>query len=349
MKKIVTFFAFIAVALSIHAQEMQVKDLTLTGMVKTQISRMGRGYTSLDDAKGNSIQIYNESAKWAYGEYTVYAYLVEDDITVGGTGTWNLVDGVETVVATLTDDEQTVTYNITASVSSLKTYTLTCSNAQYFKTTSAIETTTFIGQVDSITLKVTIDNMKTGSNAEVFGVYGETDILAESVTVMGNTSKYTLSGTFNDAIGNTYKVSMKATPMAKTPIEVTNASYTEVDGDIIVTGLWNDTQLIVTLNGLSTTDSIVYEEATLEIGEILAYSVATTFTKTADGFTLNGEFVHADETAIYTLSISGSATSTALDNINNGNSEVVKTIENGQFIIIRDGEKFSAQGVKFQL
>ena len=203
MKKIFTFFAFIAIALSIHAQEMQVKDLTLAGMVKTQFSRMGRGYTSLDDAKGNSIQIYNESAKWAYGEYTVYAYLVDDDITVGGTGTWELVDEVETLTATLTDEEQTVTYNITATVSTLKTYTLTCSNAQYFKTTSSIESTTFIGQVDGVTLKVTIDNMKTGSNTEVFGVYGETDILAETATVMGSTAKYTLSGTFNDAIGNT--------------------------------------------------------------------------------------------------------------------------------------------------
>lgn len=345
MKKIVTFFAFIAVALSIHAQEMQVKDLTLTGMVKTQFSRMGRGYTSLDDAKGNSIQIYNESAKWAYGDYTVYAYFVEDDITVGGTGTWNLVDGVETLVATLTDEEQTVTYNITASVSSLKTYTLTCSNAQFFKTTSAIETTTFVGQVDGVTLKVTIDNMKTGSNAEVFGVYGETDILAESVTVTGTSSRYTLSGTFNDAIDNTYKVSMRATPMEKTPIEVTNASYTEVDGDIIVTGLWNDTQLIVTLNGLSTTDSIVYEEATLEIGEILATSTAVTFSTTDSEFTLTGEFIHAQETAIYAMTITGTAATTALEQITT-NKNVFKTIKDGQLLICIDSVIYSAEGQK---
>ena len=346
MKKIFTLFALVAIALSIYAQEMQTKDLTLTGMVKTQISRMGRGYTSLDDAKGNSIQIYNESAKWAYGEYTVYAYLVDDDITVGGTGTWELVDGVETLVATLTDDEQTVTYNITATVSSLKTYTLTCGNAQYFKTTSSIETTTFIGQVDSVTLKVTIDNMKTGSNTEVFGVYGETDILAETATVMGSTAKYTLSGTFNDAIGNTYKVSMRATPMAKTPIEVTNASYAEVDGDIVITGLWNDTDLTVTLNGSATTDSLVYEEATLVAGDIQANSTAATLTKTVDGFTLTGEFIHADETAIYTLTISGTNTTTAVDNIINSENTVIKTIENGQLIIIRGGEKLNAQGMR---
>jgi hypothetical protein len=189
--------------------------------------------------------------------------------------------------------------------------------------------------------------MKAGSNAEVYGVYGETDILAETATVMGSTAKYTLSGTFNDAIGNTYKVSMRATPMEKTPIEVTNASYTEVDGDIVITGLWNDTDLTVTLNGSATTDSLVYEEATLVAGDIQANSTAATFTKTVDGFTLTGEFIQADETAIYTLTISGASTTTALDNIINSENTTIKAIENGQLIIIRDGEKFSAQGVRF--
>ena len=346
MKKIFTFFAFIAIALSIYAQEMQVKDLTLTGMVKTQFSRMGRGYTSLDDAKGNSVQIYNESASWAYGEYTVTAYLAEDDITVSGTGTWNLVNEVETLVATLTDDEETVTYNVTAIVSELKTYTLTCNDAQYFKVTSSIESTTIIGKVDELILKLTIDNMKTGKNAEVYGVYGETDILSESVNVLGNTSKYTISGNFNDAIGNTYKVSMKATPMEKTPIEVTNATYAEEDGDIVITGQWNDSELKVTINASSTTDSLVYEDATLEVGDILANSTAATFTLTTEGFTLTGEFVHADETAIYTLNISGASTTTDIDNIINSEHTTIKTIENGQLIIIRGGEMFNAQGVR---
>ena len=304
MKKIFTLFAFIAIVLSSSAQEMQLKDLSLTGMVKTQFSRMGRGYTSLDDATGNSLQIYNESASWAYGEYTVTAYLAAEEITLSGSGTWNLVNEVETLVATLTDDEQTVTYNITATVSAIKNYTLTCNDAQYFKPVSA-EATTFVGQVEGVTLKITIDNMQTGTNQEVYGVYGETDIMAEKVSILGTTKKYTLSGTFNDAIGNTYKVSMKATPMAATSIEITDATYQEVDGDIVITGLWNDSELKVTINASSTTDSLVYEDATLEVGDILANSTAATFTQTEDGFTLTGEFIHVDETAIYSLNISG--------------------------------------------
>ena len=345
MKKIFTLFAFIAIVLSSSAQEMQVKDLSLTGMLKTQFSRMGRGYTSLDDAAGNSIQIYNESASWAYGEYTVTAYLAADDVTVSGTGTWDLVDEVETLVATLVDEDQTVTYNVTASVSSIKNYTLTCNDAQYFKQT-AVEATTFVGKVDGVLLKITIDNMSAGSNAEVYGVYGETDIMAEKATIMGTAKKYTLTGTFSDAVGNTYKVTMKATPMEKTSVEVANAACTEIDGDIVVTGVWNDTDLTVTINASSTTDGVVYEDATMELGDVVASSYAVSFSKEGNDFTLSGEFVQSDETAIYTLTISGVTISTALDNITKGENALLKTMENGQLVIIRDGEKFNAMGVK---
>ena len=43
----------------------------------------------------------------------------------------------------------------------------------------------------------------------------------------------------------------------------------------------------------------------------------------------------------------GENAATGLDNITNGENTVIKTIENGQLIIIRNGEKFNAQGVRF--
>ena len=43
----------------------------------------------------------------------------------------------------------------------------------------------------------------------------------------------------------------------------------------------------------------------------------------------------------------GENATTGLDNITNGENTVIKTIENGQLIIIRNGEKFNAQGVRF--
>ena len=46
------------------------------------------------------------------------------------------------------------------------------------------------------------------------------------------------------------------------------------------------------------------------------------------------------------MSVQGENEATGLDNITNGENTVIKTIENGQLIIIRNGEKFNAQGVK---
>ncbi len=47
------------------------------------------------------------------------------------------------------------------------------------------------------------------------------------------------------------------------------------------------------------------------------------------------------------MSVQGENATTGLDNITNGENTVIKTIENGQLIIIRNGEKFNAQGVRF--
>ena len=46
------------------------------------------------------------------------------------------------------------------------------------------------------------------------------------------------------------------------------------------------------------------------------------------------------------MSVQGENEATGLDNITNGENTVIKTIENGQLIIIRNGEKFNAQGVR---
>ena len=46
------------------------------------------------------------------------------------------------------------------------------------------------------------------------------------------------------------------------------------------------------------------------------------------------------------MSTKGENAATGLDNITNGENTVIKTIENGQLIIIRNGEKFNAQGQK---
>ena len=47
------------------------------------------------------------------------------------------------------------------------------------------------------------------------------------------------------------------------------------------------------------------------------------------------------------LNVTSENTTTDLDNILNGENTTIKVIENGQLIIIRNGEKYNAQGVRF--
>lgn len=344
MKRTFTIFAIFAMVFSLCAQDQQVINVTLSGMVKTPVSRMGSyRFLLLEDAIGNQLSIYNGKED-AYGDFDVYGYLSEYNVSVSGTGTWAVVDGVETLTATLQEEENTsITYQVIASLESLKTIELTCNDAHYYKP-NALETI-FVGYVNGTKLRIIIEDMVNGENADVLGMYGETDILAEKVKVSG-LGKYTLSGTFQDAIGNTYTVSMTASQLKKTPVNIVNAHYTELDGNVIVTGAWdNNTNFTITLYGTSTSDHIVYEEAELQAGDISATSTAVTFSATDSEFTLTGEFIHAQETAIYAMTITGTAATTALEQITT-NKNVFKTIKDGQLLICIDSVIYSAEGQK---
>ena len=342
MKRIFTIFAIFAMVFSLSAQDQQVINVTLSGMVKTPVSRMGSyRFLLLEDEVGNQLSIYNGKED-AYGDFDVYGYLSEYNVSVSGTGTWAVVDGVETLTATLQEEENTsITYQVTATLESLKTIELTCNNAHYYKPDS--KETIFVGDVNGTILRIIIENMVNGDNADVLGMYGETDILAETVNVSG-LGKYTLSGTFQDAIGNTYTVSMTASQLTKTPVNIVNAHYTELDGNVIITGAWDDnTDFTITLYAAATSNHIVYEEADLQAGDILATSTAVTLNTDDNGFTLTGEFIHSQETAIYALTISGTAATTSLDGVAI-NEHALKMIENGRLMIIREGIKYSVEG-----
>ena len=290
----------------IYIENSTATPITLSGMNKTLYGKTGWGkkYTALTDNSDNVISIYNAADDYGYGEYQVDAYLADDDITVSGYGTWNVVDGVETLIATLVDEERTVVYNLTATVAAVETYTLTCNDAYYYKP-SMIETI-FTGDVDGENLKVTIESMEVGENYNVIGTYGETDFLAETVTIsVSGLTTYVLTGAFKDVTGNIYNVSMTATPLPKTPVVVENATYTEVDGDIIITGDWSGTELTVTLYGYATSDNVLYEEAEMETDDILAASTEVTLNKTTNAFTITGDFIHGWEAVIYTVTVSG--------------------------------------------
>ena len=288
----------------IYIEKSAAEDLTLTGVTKTIFNpSWGKKYTSLDLGE-NSIQILNGADAFGYGTYDVQAYLADDEITVAGFGTWEVVEGVETLTATLVDDEKTKVYNLTATVAAIETYNLPCDDAHYYKPN--MMETIFVGEVDGETLTVSVESLVVGENNNVLGIYGETDFLAETVTIsVSGLTTYVLTGAFKDVTGNIYNVSMTATPLPKTPVVVENATYTEVDGDIIITGDWSGTELTVTLYGYATSDNVLYEEAEMETDDILAASTEVTLNKTADAFTITGEFIHVWEAAIYNVTISG--------------------------------------------
>ena len=59
-----------------------------------------------------------------------------------------------------------------------------------------------------------------------------------------------------------------------------------------------------------------------------------------------GEFTKMPGRRYIGMSTKGENTTTGLDNITNGENITIKVIENGQLIIIRNGEKFNAQGIQ---
>ncbi len=289
----------------IYIAEADATPLSLTGLTKTLYGKTGWGkrYTQLSDGS-NIVSIYNGDDDYAYGEYLVDLYLESEDLTVSGFGTWEVVSGVETLTAKLVDENKTIVYNLTATVATVETYTLNCPNAHYYKPN--MMETAFVGEVDGETLTVSVESLVVGENNNVLGIYGETDFLAETVIIsVSGLTTYVLTGAFKDATGNIYNVSMTATPLPKTPVVVENATYTEVDGDIIITGDWSGTELTVTLYGYATSDNVLYEEAEMETSDIWAASTEVTLNKTADAFTITGEFIHGWEAAIYNVTISG--------------------------------------------
>ena len=203
-------------------------DVTLSNMVKSQVPRMGRGYTSLEDAIGNSIQIYNESAEWAYGEFTVNGELVAYGVTVQGNGTWEIVDGVETLTATLqVEDDNTTIYNVTATVGVATTIALECMDATYTITDPEFNEVTFTGVADGKEFTILVSYF--GGKYYSEGEWGETFIMGTEVDFDDSDAEaYYLGGTYIDDASNTYKVAIFGAPAVVEPTpEVYTRTVTE--------------------------------------------------------------------------------------------------------------------------
>ena len=199
--------------------EVTTIDVTLSGMVATPTSRMGRySYLLLEDKDYNRFSIYNGSEGVYGNDLEVTGYLAEYDVTVSGTGNWQLVDGVETLTATLkVEDDNTTIYNVVATVGAATTIILECYEATYTITDPEFNEVTFTGVADGKEFTILVSYF--GGEYYSEGEWGETSILGTYVEFDDSDAEsYYLGGTYIDDASNTYEVAIFATPA---PVEPT--------------------------------------------------------------------------------------------------------------------------------
>ena len=379
-------------------------DVTLSGMVATPQSRMGSySFLSLNDEDGNQISIFN-GTEGAYGDdFKVNAYLAAYDVTVVGTGDWNVVDGVETLTATLqVEDDNTTIYNVTATVGVATTIPLECYDATYTITDPEFNEVTFTGVADGKEFTILVSYF--GGEYYSEGEWGETFIMGTEVDFDDSDAEaYYLGGTYIDDASNTYEVLIFATPAAVEPTpDYTRTTTAGNFGTICLEfGSTNYTGMeLYEFVGKEEGKAYIASVTTLEAGvpyifratasELAVYSDGTTAATPGDHNGLHGTFTDDTEVTVgnYILfnnaicevtatcwvnanrayivwneiptgapqqmpgrkyigmDVTGENEATGFENITNGENTTIKVIENGQLIIIRNGEKFNAQGQK---
>ena len=294
------------------ANFVKVVDVTLSGMVATPYSRMGSyRFLSLDDEDGNQISIFN-GTEGAYGnDFEVNAYLAAYDVTVVGTGDWNVVDGVETLTATLqVEDDNTTIYNVTATVGVATTITLECWDATYTITDPEYNEVTFTGVADGKEFTILVSYF--GGEYYSEGEWGETLILGTEVEFDDTDAEaYYLGGTYVDDANNTYEVAIFGAPAVVEPTsDYTRTTTAGKFGTICLPfGSTNYTGMeLFECVGQETGKVYIASVTTLEAGvpyiflatgtELAVYSDGTTAATPGDHNGLHGTFTDDTEVAV---------------------------------------------------
>jgi hypothetical protein len=285
-----------------------VETLDYPSVPKTLVQTWwGKAYTELDLGNYNTITIYNhDGTDFTYGDdFEVTVSL--DEVNLEGTGSWKLDGDDEVLTATLYNEEKTAIYHITASTKAPKTYTLTCTDAQYAPTAWS---TIFSGTADGKALMIEIQMMEVGLN-EAFGScsWDGIEITSTEATVSRDlvyNDKYNVSGVFNDAAGNTYNITITgAEPKPATTLNITGATFTEESwGGVVISGTWDTEDLVGSLEGA---DFGTYEYVELSTDSHSLSSVGdVTFAQASDGVSvvLTGKFSDMDATP-YNVTITG--------------------------------------------
>ena len=371
------------------ADPMTSTTLTMEGMTKLE----GRSFIQLEDDSYNTIEIYS----FEYGDYLKVTAGFDEPLE--GYGSWNLVDGVETLVATLYDDYYTKVYHVTATVSAQQMFTINSFDATYVVDAEYGDVTFRGVAVEGGEFEIVVGNTVEGLYAA--GYWGETEIVATEITDFELDffdDTYYLGGTFQDAESNTYDVWVVAAPLPIYTRTVTSGNFGTIClefGSTEFTGaefyeLAGKEEGKVWLASVETLEAGVPYIFQATANELVVYSDGTTADEAGVKNGLHGTFTDDTEVAVgnYILynnafcqaeatcyvdanraylvmseilgsaptpmpgrryigmSVQGENEATGLDNIATSEN-AVKVISNGQLIIIRGGEKFNAQGVRF--
>ena len=371
------------------ADPMTSTTLTMEGMTKSE----GRSFIQLEDDNYNTIEIYS----FEYGDYLKVTAGFDEPLE--GYGSWNLVDGVETLVATLYDDYYTKVYHVTATASALQSFTLTSRDATYVEDPEFGEVTFRGTAEEGGEFEIIVGNTVEGQFA--YGYWGETEIVATEITDFELDffdDTYYFGGSFQDDENNTYDVWVVAAPLPVYTRPVTSGNFgticlefgsTEFTGAEFyeLAGKEEGKVWLASVEKLVAGVPYIFKATATELA---VYSDGTTADEAGDHNGLHGTFddntvVEAGNYILYNnafipadgttnkvnayraylvmsevptepvqqmpgrryigMSVQGENEATGLDNIVTSEN-AVKVINNGQLIIIRDGEMYNAQGQK---
>ena len=206
--------------LSVAYPVPSAEDITVPNLSKTEVNRgFGTPFTLLEDLVNYEYTFTIDNYKggaFVYGsEFKITGDI--NGLSATGLGTWNVVDGIETLTAQLYayDENGHYLYNVTATTGATTTTPIECMNATY-TIDPELNEVTITGVADSKDLTILISPMFEGGYwAE--GTWGDVTIYGESFEFdNSDQNEYYVGGTFIDDDNNVYDVVVFAYPDIKT-------------------------------------------------------------------------------------------------------------------------------------
>ena len=311
----------------------------------------------LSDENYNTITIYNlVDEEYTYGdEFDVEASITDNgrDLNLTGKGSWTLADGVMTLVATnMVDEDNSVNYTINATALAPQEKTIVC-NGDYkvddYGFASALIFTATTEDEEFVQISITEYPEDEEGNQEPAFVEGEIDgewfeaINSYNITD-GEGDVKTLNVVAIDGAGNTYTITITATPRVTPSINIYNATFVEVNGDgELVFNVTYEGQAMICTCWESPMEPGTY--GVMLSGEENEYSCywGATLVQEDSHYTITALMTDWNEQEYNVMITTKANTATALDNVTSTVAPV-KVIENNQLIIINNGVRYNVLG-----